>query len=366
MELDHKLTFAKGNILNSDAELLVNPVNTIGVMGAGLAEQFKKKFPNNFKSYQDHCSKVESFKEYKFHATQEKGKHIFNFASKENWRNFSSLEYIRRSLIYLVIYLERHPVKSIAIPPVGCGLGGLAEKNVLHLILYFLRQVPYPLEIQLYGFRTIKPLVKTHILKHYDLSYRNVDKYTGVGSRELTKQGAAMVRDVANALYEHQYILSTGDAAQGCDDVFWDQTPDGYKKRYGPFGKTVYSVQTCVIDPEQPSYEIANRIAGLTHPAWRWIPDWMKELHTRNVFQVLGEQVNCPSEFLVCWTPDGAESCSETSKKTGGTGTAIRVADTFGVPVFNLQRSDAVDRLASYLGIEVKRIYTLGHLAKGS
>ena len=84
----------------------------------------------------------------------------------------------------------------------------------------------------------------------------------------------------------------------------------------------------------------------------------MKELHTRNVFQVLGSRTAEPTEFMVCWTPDGAERSSETSKKTGGTGTAIRIADAFGVPVFNLQREDTIQRLEEYLGIKIRRIFS--------
>jgi hypothetical protein len=84
----------------------------------------------------------------------------------------------------------------------------------------------------------------------------------------------------------------------------------------------------------------------------------MKELHTRNVFQVLGGRAAEPTEFMVCWTPDGAERSSETSKKTGGTGTAIRIADAFGVPVFNLQREDTIQRLEEYLNIKIRRIYS--------
>lgn len=360
MKLEHTLTFSKGNILNSKAELLVNPVNTVGVMGAGLAEQFRKKFPQNYKTYVEHCSNVTCFNDYKYHAHKEKGKVIFNFASKEHFNKFSSLGYIRRSLINLVIFLEKNPtINSIAIPPVGCGLGGLSQKNVLHLIIYYLRQVPRALEVELFGFKDVRPLIKNHILKYYDLSYRSVERYTGVGSRELDREGLGYVRDVANNLLDHGYVLVTGDASRGCDFVFWEHAVSPYRKRYGPFGKSTYEDEVVVVPPGTDHYDKAHYIAGLTHPAWRWIPDWMKELHTRNVFQVLGEFVSDPTEFLVCWTPDGAETAKETSKKTGGTGTAIRIADKFGVPVFNLKRHDAIPRLEHFLNIKIKRIYSL-------
>lgn len=357
MQLEHSLHFMKGDIFNSTAELMINPVNTVGVMGAGLAEKFKKKFPKNFKEYVTYCKTVSSFKDYRYHVHSEKGKTIFNFATKEHYKNFSKLAYIRRSMIMLVNYLEKHPVKSIAIPPVGCGLGGLEMRNVLHLILYYLRQVPYPLRIELYQFN-IKPLVKVHISRGYDLSYRSMDAYTGVGSRKMIGHYSYKARDVARTLSDNCYTLITGDCPEGGDAVFWEYGDSYSRARFGPVGRYSYQDDVKVIEKDNPAYNVAYRIAEYTHPAWRWLPDWMKELHTRNVFQVLGSRAAEPTEFMVCWTPDGAERGSETSKKTGGTGTAIRIADAFGVPVFNLQREDAIQRLEEYLDIKIRRIFS--------
>lgn len=357
MQLEHSLHFMKGDMFNSTAELLINPVNTVGVMGAGLAEKFKKKFPKNFKEYSAYCKTVSSFQEYRYHVYKEKGKTIFNFASKEHYKTFSKLAYIRRSMIMLVNYLEKYPVTSIAIPPVGCGLGGLEMRNVLHLILYYLRQLPYPIRIELYQFN-IKPLVKAHIVKHYDLSYRAMDAYTGVGSRKMVGELSYKARDVARALSDTCYTLITGDCPEGGDAVFWEYGDSHSRARFGPVGRYSYQDDVKVIVKETPAYSLAYRIAEYTHPAWRWLPEWMRELHTRNVFQVLGSRAAEPTEFMVCWTPDGAERSSETSKKTGGTGTAIRIADAFGVPVFNLQREDTIQRLEEYLNIKIGRIFS--------
>lgn len=357
MELEHSLHFMKGDMFNSTAELLINPVNTVGVMGAGLAEKFKKKYPQNFKAYTAYCKTVSTFKEYRYHVHKEKGKTIFNFATKEHFANFSKLSYIRRSMIMLVNYLEKNPVKSIAIPPVGCGLGGLEMRNVLHLILYYLRQLPYSIRVEFYQFK-IKPLVREHIAKQYDLSYRSMDAYTGVGSREMLKERSYPARDVARTLSDIGYTLITGDAAEGGDAIFWEYGDGSKRCRFGPVGRFSYQDDVRVIEKEDPAYMLAYRIAEYTHPAWRWLPDWMKELHTRNVFQVLGSRTADPTEFMVCWTPDGAERGSETSKKTGGTGTAIRIADAFGVPVFNLQREDAIPRLEEFLDIKIRRVFS--------
>lgn len=346
------IQFKTGNILKSSCRLLINPVNTVGVMGSGLAEQFRNRYPKNYKAYREHCFSVKTFNEYKYFAMEEKGKIIFNFASKEHYSNFSNLGYIRRSLVMLLLYLEKHKIPSIAIPPVGCGLGGLEEKNVLHLILYYLRQVTYDLKIELYQFKSIKPLLKEHILKYYDLSYRDKDVFTGVGSRKLDALGELFCKSASRPLVDLGYVLSTGDATEGCDRVFWECFPNNQRFRFGPFGKAKRP-NTIVIPDHTAAYKKANYFASLLHPAYRFLPQWMKELHLRNVFQVLGSDLGNPTEFLLCWTPDGAENTKATSKKTGGTGTAIRCADKFGVPVFNLQRADAITRLEQYLNIKI-------------
>jgi len=72
-------------------------------------------------------------------------------------------------------------------------------------------------------------------------------------------------------------------------------------------------------------------------------------LHGRNCYQILGSTMNDPVKFAVCWTPDGAETEAECSGQTGGTGTAIRLADRYAIPVFNLKRPDALARMAALL-----------------
>jgi len=71
----------------------------------------------------------------------------------------------------------------------------------------------------------------------------------------------------------------------------------------------------------------------------------VRKLHARNCFQVLGAGLTTPSRFVVCWTPDGAETEQERSRETGGTATAIVLAARRGIPVINLQRDDAMERL---------------------
>lgn len=351
-----QIQFKTGSIFSSEADMLINPVNTVGVMGAGLAEQFKKKFPKNFEAYRQYCHTINSFKEYRYFVTEEKGKIIFNFATKEHYSFYSTLSYIRRSLIMLVNYIELNKITSIALPPIGCGLGGLDEKNVLHLIIYFLRQVPHQLKVELYQFKGIKPLLKNHILKHYDFGYREYDSFTGVGSRRLDHDGELACIDIGRYLTDAGYILYTGDAPKGCDVVFWDSAHPRRRVRFGPPTRKRPNPDTIYVQPGTTSYRLAEHIAGHTHPAWRWLKPEHRELHIRNAFQVLGSNLATPTEFLICWTPDAVERKDKTSKKTGGTGTAIRIADSFGIPVFNLASPTAIDRLENYLGVKIPMV----------
>ena len=348
------IVFTKGSIFKSTADVLVNPVNTVGVMGAGLALQFKTKYPKNFKHYKKYCSEIESFKEYHQCFFEEKDKIIYNLPTKENYSQFSSLGKVRRSLLKFVDYLNATDVESIAIPPIGAGLGGLDVMNVLHLILYYLRRVERPIKIELYGFK-IRPTIQALIIQRYDFEYREQDKYCGVGSRETDEIGESKIMYLASILNCNGYTLSTGDASKGADLMFWTGIKS-QKFRFGPFGRKPKS-DTIVVPDSNPVHAVAATIAASVHPAWRFLPPWMRELHTRNVFQVMGKEISEPCEFVLCWTPDGAQREADTSKRTGGTGTAIKVADRFGVPVFNLKNDDALDKLGEFLGIDFVKGY---------
>ena len=115
--------FTKGNIITSSAEALVNTVNTVGVMGKGIALQFKEEFPKNFLSYKVACSSGE-LTPGKLLITKElnsngEEKIIINFPTKLHWRNPSKYEYITEGLKDLTKAISEHNIKSIAIPPVS-------------------------------------------------------------------------------------------------------------------------------------------------------------------------------------------------------------------------------------------------------
>lgn len=127
------IEYIRGNILHSEAEALVNTVNCVGVMGRGIALQFKNAYPDNFKAYVSACqrSDVQPGRMFVF-ATGELGnpKHIINFPTKRHWRAKSRMEDIEAGLTDLARVIERLDIRSVAIPPLGSGLGGLRWEDV--------------------------------------------------------------------------------------------------------------------------------------------------------------------------------------------------------------------------------------------
>jgi O-acetyl-ADP-ribose deacetylase (regulator of RNase III) len=134
------IQYVKGDLFESDAQALVNTVNTVGVMGKGIALQFKKIFPHNFRVYREVCKRNE-LHTGKMLVTRDSSLHtgekiIVNFPTKEDWRKPSEYVYIEKGLDDLVRVLEEYQIGSIAIPPLGAGNGGLNWEKVKQLILH--------------------------------------------------------------------------------------------------------------------------------------------------------------------------------------------------------------------------------------
>jgi O-acetyl-ADP-ribose deacetylase (regulator of RNase III) len=132
------IQFKQEDIFKSNAMALVNTVNTVGVMGKGIAYQFKKAYPEMFKDYQSACStsevqigKMWVWKNPSIFGTQ----YIINFPTKQDWRNDSRIEDVEKGLDDLVKVVKKLSISSIAIPPLGCGNGKLKWEIVKELII---------------------------------------------------------------------------------------------------------------------------------------------------------------------------------------------------------------------------------------
>jgi O-acetyl-ADP-ribose deacetylase (regulator of RNase III) len=127
------ITYKSGNILEDDAEALVNTVNCVGVMGRGIALQFKNAYPENFKTYVKACrnDEVKPGRMLVFKTGQlSNPRYIINFPTKRHWRGKSRMEDIESGLNALVDTIRFYNIRSVAIPPLGSGLGGLNWSDV--------------------------------------------------------------------------------------------------------------------------------------------------------------------------------------------------------------------------------------------
>ena len=139
------IQIATGNLLEAPVEALVNTVNTVGVMGKGIALQFKKAFPENFKAYEKACKagEVRIGSMFVIPVQQLAGpKYIVNFPTKAHWRADSRIEDIESGLCALVEEIKARGIKSIAVPPLGCGNGGLPWSQVKPLIETAFANIP--------------------------------------------------------------------------------------------------------------------------------------------------------------------------------------------------------------------------------
>ena len=160
--------------------------------------------------------------------------------------------------------------------------------------------------------------------------------YTGVGSRSTPSEVLLLIGTVATNLRHLGFMSRSGgaagaDTAFGAVDELWLPWRGFRGHRNG-------------LLPTPGHFEVAS----LLHPRWRSLDPPVRSLHARNVGQVLG-MTGLSSRFVVCWTPDGAQEAREVSSKTGGTGTAIKLASICGIPVFNLQREGALQNLLGHV-----------------
>lgn len=129
-EGDKMIHYVKMDIFESPAQVLVNTVNTVGVMGKGIAKQYKQLYPEMFREYQKFCEKgLLGIGKLWIYKTDKKW--IMNFPTKKHWRNPSRVEYIESGLEKFVKTYQEKGIRSISFPPLGCGNGGLDWDNVV-------------------------------------------------------------------------------------------------------------------------------------------------------------------------------------------------------------------------------------------
>jgi hypothetical protein len=168
--------------------------------------------------------------------------------------------------------------------------------------------------------------------------------YAGVGSRSAPDHVLKLMERIGFRLAELGWILRTG-GAEGADQAF-ERGAQAGKGAVGVFlpwpGYNGYD-EAVLTAPTQEALELAASL----HPAWGGLSQGVRKLMARNSHQVLGTHLDSPVAFVICWTPDGAEHERECGPTTGGTGQAVRLASRRGIPVVNLNKPGALERIAA-------------------
>lgn len=131
------LKYYEGTVFNTDADVLVNAVNCFGIMGSGIALEFKLRYPDMFLEYMDMCKRNE-YKVGKPCLHIGKDKQILNFPTKNHWKTPSKIEWIEEGLKYFSYNYRKAGIKSIAFPKLGCGNGELKWEEVKPLMEKYL------------------------------------------------------------------------------------------------------------------------------------------------------------------------------------------------------------------------------------
>ncbi|WP_270640610.1 type II toxin-antitoxin system antitoxin DNA ADP-ribosyl glycohydrolase DarG [Longibaculum muris] len=173
-----------GNIFESKMDVLVNTVNCVGVMGKGIASDFKKKYPAMFDEYKKLCDQ-HSLKTGTLYPYLENNKvKLVNFPTKQHWRSPSKLEYITEGLEWFVKHYAELNIKSIAFPPLGCGNGGLSWDQIGPIMYQYLKDLP--IEIEIYApFNTSRNKLTKEYLEsnHYDNTQTTGIKYKKINDK---------------------------------------------------------------------------------------------------------------------------------------------------------------------------------------
>jgi len=230
-----------GNLFESKAQTLVNTVNCVGIMGKGIAQEFKKRYPEMFEDYNDRCTKgeVQLGKPYIFKSLYEE-KAIINFPTKKHWRSVSRIEDIYNGLEYLTTKYKDWGVTSIAFPPLGCGNGGLEWDDVGPLLYRELSKLDIPVEMYAPYGTPQKKLSINFLSAHTSFKKTNGHK---LQKQKLKSEWFVLV-EILNKLQKQPYAKPVGRTIfqKICYIATEMKLDTGFsfgQSSYGPFSKQI-------------------------------------------------------------------------------------------------------------------------------
>lgn len=171
-------------------------------------------------------------------------------------------------------------------------------------------------------------------------------KYAGIGSRKTPDYVLKWMRGFGCVAARLGFLLRSG-GANGADITFeiGCDTFGGLKEIFLPWPE--FNGSTSLLHtPSTDAFELAEQIYG---DRWNLLSHGSKKMMARNCHQILGPDLDDRVDFVVCWTPDGATTAEERSKATGGTGQAIALASSLGIPIFNVKNEGVTGELMDYI-----------------
>jgi len=233
-----------GDLFKSKAQTLVNTVNCVGVMGKGIALEFKKRFPEMYKDYVERCKnkQVKLGKPYLYKYTP--GPWILNFPTKDHWRSVSRLKDIEKGLDYLIKHYKEWGITSLAVPPLGCGHGRL-DWNIVGPTLYrYLSKLDIPVELYA-PFGTSEEELNMDLLNGESTQPNSMSK--------STKPGWVALAEILYRIEKQPYHWPVGRTK--FQKIAYVATKEGiptglvYKKAsYGPFSKELKGLITKLVN----------------------------------------------------------------------------------------------------------------------
>ena len=175
------IELVSGNIFNTRAQVVVNTVNCVGVMGKGIALVYKLRYPKMFDLYQEHCkSKLIGIGKLWLYKGEPDAPWVLNFPTKFHWKYPSKLEYIEKGLQKFLDTYKIQGIESIAFPLLGAHNGGLDRDEVYHLMTSYLSKCEIPVEIFEYDPSAPDDLFESFAVKWNSFSSAQIQKVTGI------------------------------------------------------------------------------------------------------------------------------------------------------------------------------------------
>lgn len=231
------IRYTKGDILQAEAEALVNTVNCVGVMGRGIALQFKHAFPANFKAYAAACDRGE-VQPGRMFVTETRllagPRYIINFPTKRHWRGKSRMEDIEAGLAALTQELRQRGIRSVAIPPLGSGLGGLNWADVRPRIEATLSALP---DVDVLIFEPLESAPETATFRAMDVPKMTPGRASLVGL--MDRYLAALLDPFITLLEVHKLMYFLQEAGEPLRLRF-------VKGPYGPYAENLRHVLVAI------------------------------------------------------------------------------------------------------------------------